>query len=1393
MMLRERQVPPQPGAPFTLNRKFPPLSDLNMKIATKLGSLNPSPRGDKKIKAIVNSFDASGGNVALAVQEPPACTATTTKPTDPRGCHVVAVSARSAYSLQQNRIRLLDYLESRPETKLADLAYSTTARRIHEPLRCAYTGSSTGDIMRQLRKDIQDHQQMEAASVSSGSKTATTAGRRSKTRSLIFLFTGQGSQYAGMGAHLFRDHGGFRSTLLGYQELATGMGLPRFIHLISGSGTEPSSNAETSTAESQLATVALEIALAELFKSWGVVPGVVIGHSLGEYAALCVAGVLSVSDALLLVGRRALLMEKHLAANTYAMLATGLTSEALQEVLGELRLDTCSVACENAPSVTVASGTLQDIETLQQHLGAARGMKTSLLRVPYGFHSTQVDPILEEYLRVAEGVQFGKPKVPVISTLTAKVERGDSDSAFGPVYLCQQARQKVKFVQALDACRAAGLANAGSLWLEIGPDPVLTGLVRRAVDVPAADLIATLASRHDNWRTIFDSLKTLYQSGMDVDWPEVHKPFVPSLTLLNLPTYAFDMRDFWTPYKEPEHVVRVIGAGDKPPGEASAVPSGVPGFPTSSVHAVEHEKVDGNTITATFSSAMSHPSLLEAVKGHGVNGHVICPLGIFHDMALTAANYLFIRFHSKSRDTYTKSKYKDGVPRMSIQAMDMTHALALGTHSLNATVFVAGTYRAEDNSVQVMFTSDSGPGGASITHGTCQVQFNPIDGQPSASQPSPASILSTPLFLVQARIESLRQLATTNQAHRLAKPVVYQLFSGVVSYAPIYQAIEEVIMDHSSSDAVATVKLPDKSAAASPGSFHTNPYWSDAVLHLAGFVLNSGLRYPSDIACLATGFQTWRSTADLVAGATYTSYVCMQEQPGHGGSRAGSVVTGDCYVFRGPELVQATLGVRFLKLNKVALSTILGVSEPTRASYTSIKQPKDDRDDSAGDSRTYTPPTSETTSSKSAPETKTPVDNSQELIDSVLAIIAAESGCTTDDMADDSRYTDLGIDSVMSITILSIVSRDLGADLPASFFLDNETVGESKAVLRAFLAPPPPPVSDSSDTTTQQDGDVDAGGGAWTPDAPQSSEELAEYVEVEGASRGNSRPSTAWTQLDTKLEGGGSPYQLVPRGVDDPWAGSAAQHKKQQQLPQEALVPAPTAHVKHYQGPRSSSNHADITNIFFLADETGSTFSYMYLPSLGPKTAVYGVDSPFSTAADRKPSPPPGLDAPGLAAAYLAAIRAEQPSGPYVLGGAGGGAVLAFECARLLLLAGEEVKGLFLLDRAGPTARDNRPAAPLAEKTRMKIRRVKPGVAEHVSRMTAIFEASPEPVPLPTGISGVALLILAEGPRGDEGLGVKWSDLLPGLQTRCLDAVPGELLSTVNPSELSSLLSGVLM
>jgi iterative type I PKS product template protein len=1219
----------------------------------------------------------------------------------------VAISARTAASLQNNHARLLDFLERHPETIIADLAYTTTARRMHESLRCAYVGNTTKSIVRQLRLQTE------------------VPRTRPRARGRIFLFTGQGAQYSGMGGDLFRECRSFRETLFAYQEMATGVGLPDFIDLISGQGRVDDDDDDMSgqsTTKAQLAIVALEIALARLMKIWGVVPDVVIGHSLGEYAALCVSGVLSVSDALLLVGRRAALMETHLAADTYAMLATGAEEKMLLDLFGELELSSCSIACVNAPSVTVASGALHDIDTLQRHM-EAQGAKTTLLRVPYGFHSGQVEPVLEGLRRVAEGVVFLKPKIPVVSTVTGRVER--DSSVFSPAYLARQAREKVDFVGALRSCEEAGLCGDGSLWLEIGPDPVCLGLVRRTLGIPASHLLPTLRSGENNWRTTSDVLRRIYELGGPVSWSELHKPFIGSVTLLNLPTYAFDLRDFWTTYAEPD-------LSRQPEGGSQQVTefSRAPGFPTASLQHVEDEKVEGRTITATFTSRISDPQLLDAIRGHVVNGQPICPLGVFHDMALTAAKYVYYRMHVDSKPS-----------DMSIRNVEISQALVASTKTLDSLIcVVASTYHAEDKVVDIQLRSRNG--GNMSVHGKCQVTFD--------DNTSWKSSLSQTLFLLNSRIGALRTQALSGKSHRLLKPVVYRLFSGVVSYSPTYQALEEVIMDPGCTDAIGTVALPDVSRL---GTFYANPYWTDAVTHLAGFVLNSGLRYPQDTACLAVGFNTWRSVEDLVPGEVYTTYVCMQEV--HGSSH---VVSGDCYVFRGGELVQATLGINFLRVKKAALSSILGI--PDQIAGRRVVGPNKTLDErtAINDDRNIAAEPKPQSRRGEAPGPLVAAaaerDNGgidpEEKVWSVLSIVASESGCSPEDMTDDTRYADLGVDSVMAITIFAITGRDLGVDLPASFFLENETIGESRRALLALLGSATDEEIGGANTIGVSGSD---GAGAVLPEKPAQPRSLlpGPCLPTPPSSMDSSRPPSPSGSADNT-----ETIKLPPLGTG----------LEQVVIPSSNLRTTPTAKATHYRGPRT----ADSIKLFFLPDETGSTFGYIHLAAPSG-LAVFGVDSPF--AAD--PAAMAGLDIARLADIYVAAVRREQPVGPYVLGGVSAGAVLAFEVARVLLGGGEEVGGLVIVDCAAPTAvwggriRESWNSGGGAGGASVR-RRGKPGREEHVERILAVLRDY-QPVPLASSQNlKVAIQLLARdevSSRGREREGAPgWADLIPGLQTR---------------------------
>ncbi|OLN87390.1 Conidial yellow pigment biosynthesis polyketide synthase 5 [Colletotrichum chlorophyti] len=1243
LMLRDKVIPGQPGWPFKINHRFPPLEPLNVRIATQHYPLKPSPKGDKKIKLLLNSFDASGGESCLAIEEAPRIAEERAGAKDPRTAHVVALSGRTSISLAGNRQRLLNWLELHPNVKLEDLAYTTTARRMHEPLRVAYVAKSVPELVQQLQDDAVAGEDPKAK--------PKPAGR-------IFLFTGQGSQYPAMGSVLFSTNKTFRDKLLAYQKMATHMGLPSFVELI----INPEYLDVASTTQIQMAIVALEISVAETFAQYGVTPTAVVGHSLGEYAALCVAGVLSVTDALYLVGQRALLMERLLTPKCYAMLATSTSAEKLQSEYTSLGLSSCSIACKNAPMVTVASGTVEDIERLELHL-KAQGARAKLLRVSYGFHSSQVDPILAEFTELASGVVFKAPVVPVISSYLGRLVPAGDHKTFDPRYLAEQCRGTVDFVGAIRAAAAGEKTSIDkTLWIETGPEPILLGLVRWTLpDLPPSNLLGAVkpSPLEDNWSTLSGVLKAAYESGVDVDWPQFHKNFKSCVRLLELPFYAFDFRDFWhEPFKRPEflqtestttvatgssHSCSCVQAAVTPP-KPSFLPS-FPGFPTTSLPTVEREEVDigSGEMEAVFSADTAEPDLLRTIEGHVVHGHVICPMSVLVDMALTAAKYCHFRLHNETE-----------TPVMSVTDVEMNNALVLHPNMTKKPVIrVKAVMHKNEASALISFSWINFKGERAdpeeTTGGTCKVQFEQVEKWPTN--------VNNSLFLVKARIEALRAAACEGRAHRLLKPVVYRMFTENVDYSEPFRGIDEAILDLDCRDAIATVRL---SHATSTGNFVMNPFWTDALTHLGGFFINSGLRYAQqDLLCMARGFDSWRVVGQgnvMKPGKTYTNYTFMQDVE-------GNLVVGDCYILdENDNLVQTLLGLKFQKLKRSVVDTVFGTMASSKSAVSPKKPTTISRQTTAPKRFVSQPALASPAASKgvvcanddisSSPQspithpasTSSDVEDARDLLHAILSIVAKEAGCHQDDLVDEAVFADLGIDSLMGISILAVIKRETEIDLDSTFFIQFETVKEARRALEEILG-----VDDLEETPQT------------VSEGPTNSDLASQHMIREVSDLPTPPPEKEMHRMSSLAYTSTRQVPAMAVAVSGPPSPSLETAvKKTSNATSQGLA----AKLVHLSGPRANSD----TRLFFLADETGTSLSCIQLPAVtcskGKPISVWGVESPFV----KQHGLLEGHSIQDIARISLDSIREQQisGSGPFLLGGLGAGASVAIEVARVI-------------------------------------------------------------------------------------------------------------------------------
>ena len=600
LMLQKGIIPRHIGIKNQLNPKLPgELESRNLRIPYE--QTEWIPHAGKKRMAMVNSFSAAGGNTAVLLEEPPHRLATVNN-SDDGTSHVVALSAKSKKSLKGNVENLIGHLDDNPDVSLRDLSYTTTARRYHHNHRIVVQASTVGHLRQQLESRLTRVESL---------KPIPQTG----PPSVAFCFTGQGAAHPSMSSQLYRDSDVFRSELKQLDDIAQRQGFPSILGAIDGSF--PCDHVH-SPSITQLALVCLEIALVKYWAGLGIKPDVVIGHSLGEYAAFVAAGILSSSDAIFMAGSRALLLEEKCVARSHQMMAVEASIAEIEGIAAENDLK-YEVACINGPTKTVLAGTIDEITALALPLNQS-GHRCIVLDVAYAFHSAATDPILESFLDASKSALYQAPKVPVISPLLGKVVF--DDKSIDAQYMQRATRETVNFVGGLQKAWDMGIVDKDTVWVEIGPHPTCLNFIKACVPVSTTTvLVPSMHRNQDDWTTVSRSLGDLHCSGLQVNWGAFHQPFESQLRLLDLPTYSWNDKNYWIQYNGDWALTKgnTFYDEEKRAQQTSVVEKPSGGFMTSLVHDIISEWTQGTSGAVVMQSDLMQPDFLSAAWGHRMN------------------------------------------------------------------------------------------------------------------------------------------------------------------------------------------------------------------------------------------------------------------------------------------------------------------------------------------------------------------------------------------------------------------------------------------------------------------------------------------------------------------------------------------------------------------------------------------------------------------------------------------------------------------------------------------------------------------------------------------------------------------------------------------------------
>ncbi|QDV67061.1 Phthiocerol synthesis polyketide synthase type I PpsC [Rosistilla carotiformis] len=555
LVLHKDQVPPNQN--FQTPNPNIPFDKLQLQVAT---DLQPLPHYDSQQPvAAVNSFGFGGTNSHVILEAAPqnvssakprqrlqsqtAIASLTNKPKEngasngaangatngapdhaaperaQRPC-LLPISARDEVALKSYVASFIDLLDS-PEVPLRDVCYSAGARKEQHPDRLVFTGADRETMQQRMRDWLEDPSQ------ASGFVHAKATGEHDKP---VFVFTGQGAQWWGMGRELLAREPIFRAMIQRIDALLQPLA---GWSLLTEMQRDEADSKINQTAIAQPAIFALQVALVELWKSWGVTPSKVVGHSVGEVAAAYCAGVYSLADAVKVIYHRSRLQDTM--AGTGRMLAVGISAAEARQWIGD-RYDRVQVAAINSSHLVTLAGDTEPLEEIAEELEKT-GKFLRWLRVNYAFHTHQMEPIKEELLQSLADIQPRPAKLPLVSTVTASELSGELLDAH---YWWRNVRYPVLFSTAINHMIAAGADS----FLEIGPHPALMSSLNQCLadQGKQGTIFHSLSRKTDESEQLLSNVAGLHCSGMAIDWAAVNQ--TPG-HLVKLPRYPWHHTRNW--------------------------------------------------------------------------------------------------------------------------------------------------------------------------------------------------------------------------------------------------------------------------------------------------------------------------------------------------------------------------------------------------------------------------------------------------------------------------------------------------------------------------------------------------------------------------------------------------------------------------------------------------------------------------------------------------------------------------------------------------------------------------------------------------------------------------------------------------------------------------------